>query len=918
MRKYYIPIALLLLVVVSAMAYYFLTDNTTYTENSAFQAVPMKTPLVVEVPEINRFIEQADSKSEVVSELKSIPIFQAFWKDLSDLKSLLNANAELGEVLGDKSLLIALNPEGKNRVGALFAVSLKNKGERGQIVNFLKKAQQSNELLLTERDYDGQSIYHVKSKNKNFFLAEAKGILLFSRTALFVDESIRQISSENLLSEEEFKNLYSTVSSSSSFNLFFNHKTIAQFLEKLTAPEFRRTVRQVSNLAEWCELDVNMKKSQFWFNGFSFPGKAHDNYFSVFKNQTGERFTMDRVLSVNTSLFLNFNLHNFRDFQEDYVEYLKQKGSAFYNRETTLTQLKQVGRKSLIDLFAEISDNDFAMAFGSVTQNEPTQNRFFIAKVKSQSKAKELLLPFMERFALRNDKKLADTESPYQLQEDLAYSIYEFPVPEVASLLFGHAFTAVDCKYLCFYDNYLIFADNELALKNYIHDLVLSATLSKDTYFKRFNEQMASRSNFYFYINWTKAFNLAPYYLSEEATSYLKEYEQSVRKFYALGWQIGANSGALLNNMYLHFDPTIKEAPQTEWQSKLDTTISIKPQIVTNHDDRANKEVLVQDHKNNLYLINKEGVRLWKVQLSDPIMSEVYQVDYYRNGKLQYLFNTKNKLYLIDRNGNNVTNFPVNFRSPATNGIAVFDYDNNKNYRFFIACENKQTYAYDKTGKVLSGWQAGKTDSEVKTPLQHFRIDGKDYIVCNDRYNTYILNRRGDVRVKTSANFEHSNNPLYLVKAGNFALATTDVKGKVHLQYFTGETKTLDLGTYGKDHFFTTADFNNDGQYDYVIADNDELRLFSDRGKELMSKKFSGKISNCPNIYTFQGNTKKIGVVCSAENRVYLIGVDGKLHSGFPLHGNTDFSIGYMSRGNSFFNLLVGNQDNSFYNYKVE
>ena len=63
---------------------------------------------------------------------------------------------------------------------------------------------------------------------------------------------------------------------------------------------------------------------------------------------------------------------------------------------------------------------------------------------------------------------------------------------------------------------------------------------------------------------------------------------------------------------------------------------------MTNHNDRQNKEVIVQDNANNLYLINKEGVRLWKVKLSDKILGDVYQVDYYRNGKLQYLFNRNN------------------------------------------------------------------------------------------------------------------------------------------------------------------------------------------------------------------------------------------------------------------------------------
>ena len=56
-------------------------------------------------------------------------------------------------------------------------------------------------------------------------------------------------------------------------------------------------------------------------------------------------------------------------------------------------------------------------------------------------------------------------------------------------------------------------------------------------------------------------------------------------------------------------------------------------------------------------------------------------IDYFRNGKYQLLFSGRNYLHLLDRNGNYVERYPVKLRSPATNALALFDYDNNRNYR---------------------------------------------------------------------------------------------------------------------------------------------------------------------------------------------------------------------------------------------
>ncbi len=65
------------------------------------------------------------------------------------------------------------------------------------------------------------------------------------------------------------------------------------------------------------------------------------------------------------------------------------------------------------------------------------------------------------------------------------------------------------------------------------------------------------------------------------------------------------------------------------------------------------------------------------------------------------LFSTRNYLYLVDRMGNFVERYPVKLRSPATCGVSVFDYDNTRDYRLFIACEDKKIYAYTKEGTLV-------------------------------------------------------------------------------------------------------------------------------------------------------------------------------------------------------------------------
>ena len=98
---------------------------------------------------------------------------------------------------------------------------------------------------------------------------------------------------------------------------------------------------------------------------------------------------------------------------------------------------------------------------------------------------------------------------------------------------------------------------------------------------------------------------------------------------------------------------------------------------------------MVQDTDNFLYLITSEGKLVWRIRIAGRIISDIHQVDMYRNKRLQMVFNTAEKLYIIDRSGKNVNNFPIIFATKATAGVAVFDYNNNGDYRFYSTCQQK-------------------------------------------------------------------------------------------------------------------------------------------------------------------------------------------------------------------------------------
>ena len=132
--------------------------------------------------------------------------------------------------------------------------------------------------------------------------------------------------------------------------------------------------------------------------------------------------------------------------------------------------------------------------------------------------------------------------------------------------------------------------------------------------------------------------------------------------------QFGLEKDLFFTNFYLNYNPALMKKTKSAWELQLDTLVNMKPYIVLNH-YTGNKEVLVQDAADNLMLFGTNGKILWKRHLPEKILGQVHQIDFYKNNKLQLLFNTRGYIFLIDRNGKDVENYPIKFKSPATNGL---------------------------------------------------------------------------------------------------------------------------------------------------------------------------------------------------------------------------------------------------------
>lgn len=921
MIKKLLPFLIVILLIIPIGLFFYFFKDKTIPDNriEAIEAIPMDAVLLVESRSIPNLLQLISSKQQIREDLKFQDDLQPVISGIQKLDSIIVLDKDLSDLFRHAPGILSVHQTGDKQFQPL--IILESNG-RISYKNLLKLAYHitGQEGEHSEKSYSRTRIHRLKFKEGSvypeLFAASVKKYFVISPSDILVENVIRHVKSGVSLNQlEEFNKAASVAGQNADANLYLNIKRFSEVASQVMNPSISGFIKNFNRYGSWLELDLSFREDMIVASGFGFTGDTL-SWLDLFKNQAPQKNVLDQVLPSKTLSFISYGI-------EDSEEYFKKlsalyKGSKFeQSRVNSYTKVSRDIGEDLFAAFASFMDHEAGIAWLPGTNGNTLP--VVVLVTRSQNLATEKLLGWLQAKARKENKKIQDYRSIYKPDRETQHYIYELPVSGIPELLFGNLFKSVEGKYFGFTGNHLIIADDKLAIQDVIYFKELSKTLSTDPVYLSVIDQIGMRNNFIFYLAPFKSSSFLSSKTNKKWIAEIAESEKFIKRLGAVSMQIQSRNSKFYHNMFIRFSESEIDGPQTMWDSRLDTTLNFKPVFTKNH-NTGQKEIFVQDEKYNVYLVNTSGIVLWKHRLNEAINSEVYQIDYYKNGKLQFLFSTKNGLHLLDRNGNYVDKYPVNLRSAASNGMALFDYDSRREYRIFIAGVDRKVYVYDKTGAIVKGWKFGQSEGLVTQEIQHHRIGNKDYIVFADPMRTYILDRRGQTRVSPERQFAKSHNSkLILDKQSSKGprLVTTDVEGTVWYTYFSGVVEQQKLKTYSADHYFAYDDINGDGRKDFIFADQDRLEVLSADGSRIFEQKLGGIITHAPSIYRFPGNSREIGVVTRSQEKIYLFKANGKQHEGFPLRGRTPFSVGYLDPSSKQFNLLVGGDNLFLLNYRV-
>lgn len=890
-KKILFSLFVLLMAAVSIIAYNFYKNVKQPVNKTSFEAIPQNAALILKENNFNALYAKLSTTNIIWEELSSSTETAEQTNDrLHYLDSLISGPFK--PLFSDKPILSSLHLSGANDFDFIFYMPVSDEVSEKQLIQKIKNVTKRNPEA---RSYDGANIHTLRVNDKaKISIIVYHNTLVFSYSTVLIEDVIRQLNAEtSLIDNTNFSKMIANSGQSEDGNLLINNKYFSKIVNQYINKSSKKYAANLDNYTGWTELDISIKPNSVSLNGFSF---SEDNqWITLFKNQKPTDIDVLSIIPFNTAFLYHNGLSNSKSFFENRKLSLKNTNQFFSFQKYLDQQTEKYGIDLEEELLANIG-NEVAFVITESLTDDFSNNKFVVFQTNDLDKTSADLMNIVS-------KVNAEPFEPVLFND---YTINKIELNNIFRFLLGKPFINLENHFYTIIDEYVVFGNSESGLKKFITNVINEKTLAKDVNFKEFNDNLSSSSNIFIYNNIARSINLYKQFSLEKHIPIFDEKIDVFRKFEAISFQASTEkNGLYYNNIHLKHNPIYKQETASLWELMADTSISSAPHIVLNHKTKA-KEIFVQDDANKIYLISNIGKVIWTKQLQEPIMGKVHQIDVYKNNKLQLLFNTKSKIYLIDRNGNNVESYPVKLTSEATNGITPLDYSHNRNYRLLIGCADKMVYNYDIAGAKIKGWEYSPSSSFAHGKIWHFTIANKDYIVIPLKDGKVkVIQRNGKDRLNLENKLEVSSNPIYLKIGNNLSktyLTTSDTLGNISKLFLNGKTALILNDKKHVNTTFSFFDFTNNNINEFIFNYENTLRIIDTDKKELYQNEFESSITHAPLHFKLSDKTTRLGIV--TENKIYLINSKGEIEDGFPLAGSTPFCIEDINNDNTS-NLVV-------------
>ncbi len=694
--------------------------------------------------------------------------------------------------------------------------------------------------------FEDYSIQKYNIENFITYTTYKEGVFIASNSRDQM-EMIVKSDKEIFEGKEEFERA-SAAADPSGTSIFLSHS----YLDLFYKDAFPSGTFPLPDLAAWSVVEADINANTMVFNGVSIPGTSENNLLQVFSDAGNQPNELAKIAPTSSAGFYSITYSNF----------------------PSLHQALNTYRQSSL----EFSENHLLNFMGEAGMIYTEAGNFFVLKATDAELAKELLVP------VQNEAKEYRGVPIFTSENFPAYIEFLHPL-----------FPAFENNYFTWLDNFLVISKTPQPLESIISNYLNKTTLWEQEYYNKAMQDLAGASSILMVGN---SKNIKPLLKDAASKEFSEEVEQlNLDSYPILALQfVQERDFAHIHGVFSTSQNGNNKNNKVNQIATFDLGSTPGTSVFLLENPTSNQaEIAVQDEENVLHMFSSTGNLLWKKSFPSRITGEIRQVDLFRNGNLQMAFTTLNTLQVLDRNGNPVKPFPLEFRDEITQPLGVFDYDNNHNYRFVIT-QNNDLLMYDSKGRSVTGFDFKKANSEIIQPPKHMRFNNKDYIVFPEAGGKLnILSRQGKSRISVKGEIDFSENPWY-ANQNRFTSATSE-----------GELLYVDeAGNIQKEaalpNLLVTANHSTLAKLSENILQINDKQITLDYG-----------LYTAPAIHSANSKTY-ISITDTQAQKVYVFDKDLYLLDGFPVYGTSEAEL-ISIEGAHFISVLGGEGEIILYQF---
>ena len=914
---------------------YFLWEYFSTRSMDPMSAVPVDASAIFTTKRPDVLWEKLNKESEVWQTFSMTGGLSQLNDALKSIDSALRMNSDYQDFLGKTSIVLSIHAISPGKNVFLFIQKLPLPFSEPMLHRFLNKygKEQSAESIRYRSCKIRANIFGKKSiKVWHTFY---KGLFIAAFEPETIKRSIDQIKDSPAVNlQKEFVLVNSTSGKTTPGNVFVQFENMPAVLSAFSARHFSTGFGKLGNFARWAGLDLLVQSDKLIFSGYTHAQGT--DFLKLFSNQKPAFPQALSILPSKTASFACMSFDDYRHFIDQYNNYLadiyKSENNQPANAALSASVLENLKQAGITEITVALVNSGYSTAL---------ENTLVIVRSKNQALFSQMLTETLPSNKRNNKITINGREFGHA-------GFKQF----FGNFMFNILPDFEETYYYTVGDNF-IFCPSADNLYKIISSYLSGSTLINDRGFSSLMQSLNEKSNIFLYYHPERsaAFH---HFLFEDITAgnldsqlpslaamdgLAIQFSTEGNRFYstiiikkAIPTVVSATASALEG---LVPEDSLIENPETEgdypdvstvmpqdtlpdmraaWTYITENPIVGQPVIL----GRGNKKVvMITDTQNQIYCLDDGGKLKWKIRSDNAVIGLIQEADILGTGQTGIVFNTADKLWALDFNGQVYKNYPVNLPEQAMNSVAIIRSRKSRTTSVYYCSKDNAVVCLDKQGRELKSWSKPKADNAVKNQILYFSTaEGEFLLIPMIDGHIMICGMDGSIKSESSSSFVNSNNSEIYLNATNSkgVMLTTDEKGNLTYVNPSGPVEKTVFDNFSNKHFFLYDDFDGNGGKDFIYID-DRVLIVYDRFKTVLLKhSFTGAIKIKPLILEV-GKKKYLAVLDHTAGGISLIDLHGLVNAE-PYRASLPFTAGSMGASKELY--LITASGSRIYSYPIK